>query len=351
MIRRRAALYFLFMNLPILHHVILVPLLWDIAGRDAWLSVLIAAPFGVFIAYLTWKLMNIDPERNLLDTSTFLFGYLLGFIVNVVWMVYFILLAVITLIGLMDLLRAGFFNATPMWVISGMMMILVVYSLHKGIKVVAWVAGILVIFILISGHLISSMLIPERDLRHMLPFLEFGLEPVIWGSLLLAAVWTEMLSMAVLRIKRVETKGMLYVLFFAVFANIIMMLSTAVGTITVFGMEQADNLEHPVYSSVRMVGFAFIDRFDIYALTLMTLGCFIRGCFYVHATIECLPKKLRAKYPKLSILFGAVLIYTLSLLLFPNKMFFAQLLKYYIFLVAICVLPFLYLAVKWIRKY
>ncbi len=44
----------------------------------------------------------------------------------------------------------------------------------------------------------------------------------------------------------------------------------------IFGLEQVKNLEYAAQSVVRMVKFGFIERFDVYGIAVMVLGCVIR---------------------------------------------------------------------------
>ncbi|MEB3103721.1 GerAB/ArcD/ProY family transporter [Ferviditalea candida] len=351
MIRRREALFFLFMVLPIIGHVVILPMLYDFAGRDAWISVLLAAPFGIVIAYMTWKFLNLEPGTTLKKLSTDLWGPWIGFLFNLIWFAFFFFMGIVTLTSVMDMLQGGFYQETPMWFIGGSFMVFIAYCMTKGIRVIAWMAGILTLFIMISGHSISLLLSPVRSWGQLLPILEFGWNPVISGAILLCANWSEMFVLAVLQFSKVETKGMLYLLLLGSFANTIMMLSVAAGTITVFGWEQTDTLLYPVLSSVRMITLGFIDRFDVYGLMLMTFGSFIRQSLFLHAVIELLPfQKVVAKYRTIAIIAMGLALYFTSLFLFTNKLTYDEYLKNYVLVIFLWPLPLLYILKHWWSK-
>ncbi len=338
MLRRRSAIFFLFMALPIVGHVIILSQLWDVAGRDAWISVLISTPVGLFIAYLTWKFMGIKPDATLPEINRILWGKIGGNIVNTIWLIYFFLMAMITVMSLFDMFHSGFYPETPMWFLALIFLLLVVYSLSRGIKVIAWVAGILTLTIIISGHTISVLLSPEREWRHLLPMLEHGWRPSILGAVLLCAIWTEFFAITVVTYQKVRSRGMLYVLLVGAFANTLMMLSVAAGTVSIFGFEHTNNMLYPVLSSVRMVTLGFVDRFDVYGLALMTFGCFIRCSLFIHATIECLPKKL-TKYRTVLIYTVATLLFITSLFFYQNKLQYEEMIRYYVFSLILWIFP------------
>ncbi len=351
MIRRREGLFLLLTTMPITGHVLILPLLWDIAGRDAWISTLLAAPFGILIATLTWKLLHLQPDTTLRQLSKNLWGPVFGLGFNLIWLLYFSLMAIITLTGLLDMMQGGFYQETPLWFIGIAFTIFIIYCSAKGIKVIAWIAGGLVLVLVLSGHAISLLLSPMRDFRQLLPHLEFGWNPVFLGTILLCAVWSEMFTLAVMQIRKAETKGMLYLLLLGSFANTMTMLSVAAGTVTIFGWEQTDTLLYPVLSSVRMVTLGFMDRFDIYGIMLMTFGSFIRQAFFLHAMIEMLPfQKLISKHRTITNTAVMLLIYILALMMFRNKLVYESYMKNYVLAIFLWPIPLLYILKHWWGK-
>ncbi|MEB3103722.1 GerAB/ArcD/ProY family transporter [Ferviditalea candida] len=348
MIRPREALFFLIMVLPIIGHVVILPLLYDIAGRDAWISVLLATPFGILVGYVTWKFLNLEPGTTLKKLSTDLWGSWIGFLFNLIWFVYFFFMGIITLTSVVDMLQGGFYQETPMWFIGASFMIFIAYCMTKGIRVIAWMAGILTLIIIVTGHAVTLILSSMRDWRQLLPFLQFGWNPVISGAMLLCANWSEMFALAVLRISKVEKKGMLYLIWLGTIVTSIAMVSVAAGTITVFGWEQTDTLLYPVLSSVRMVTLGFIDRFDVSGLALMTFGSFIRMSLFLYAMIEMMPfQNLLSKYRTITIVAVGLALYFTSLFMFTDKLSHDELLKNYVFGVFLWPLPLLYILKHW----
>src|SRR5690606_7868679 len=74
----------------------------------------------------------------------------------------------------------------------------------------------------------------------------------------------------------VKSKSLLVTNSILVVLVTIMFLGTVSSTLMIFGLEQVKNLEYAAQSVVRMVSFGFIERFDIYGIAVMVLGCVIR---------------------------------------------------------------------------
>lgn len=350
MLQRRAALFFLFITLPVVEHMIIVPAMYNIAGRDAWISAILAFPIGLIAAYTAWKLMNIEPGVALPEITTKLWGSFFGKLLILIWGIYFFLMGAITLTSLFDMIQAGFYTMTPMWFIGLSLLVLVLYSLNKGIKVIAWIAGLMAIFLFISGNALGIILMPNREWAHLKPFLEFGWAPVISGAILLSSIWTEILAIPFLRIHKVETKGMLYILFVSIILNSFMTIALAAGTVANFGFEQTDNMLYPSLSSIRIVELGFIDRFDIFGLILMGIGSFIRLSLYIYLVIKCLPKKVYEKYYRRSIFIIGGALFFFSLYIYRDKLFYQHLLRYYVLTLGLWLLPLLYLFRSWQLK-
>lgn len=345
MLQRRYALFFLFMSIPIIGHVTILPLLWDLAGRDAWISILLATPFGMGLAFFLWRMMTLSPGKTFVEITQDLWGRGGRYLFSLPFFIYGAYLFLMTQMSITDMMSAGFFQETPFWFLGLAFLLLVLYVLIKGVEVLAFMAGLLTLIVMITGHSITLLLTPQRDWRAILPFLEYGWMPVLYGMFLIIAMWSELFFLAFIRFHRVETKGFFLFILAGVLANSIMALSVGAGTITIFGMEQADNMLYPALSSVRMVTLGFVDRFDVYGLILMTFGSFIRGGLQLYALVQLLPRRLlRSKRMKTAATLSlGFLLYFLSLILYGNKIAFEELIRYYIYGLLLQGIPILYL--------
>ncbi|RYD04256.1 hypothetical protein N752_15545 [Desulforamulus aquiferis] len=69
-------------SVTVMGHLLIVPLVFDQAGRDSWLSLVIAIAAGVILACSLIGLGTIVPEKSMIQISSQLFGSILGGVVG-----------------------------------------------------------------------------------------------------------------------------------------------------------------------------------------------------------------------------------------------------------------------------
>lgn len=281
MVNKWQGFFLLAMTLPIMGHVVLLPFAIDLAGRDSWMSALLSFPIGCLFMYGIYKFRLMYTKKYVHDSLNDLLGTAISKAIMVVFFIYFFFLAALSLAAVVEMVRAGFLVATPLFVLTLIFLLLSMYGSRKTVKGLALTATILFFMVMLTGHSITFINFPERDLYDLLPFLENGWTPVLLGTILLSNVWIEALFLMVIPIKDIREKRLLLIWCLSVLANVTMMLSTMSGAIMTFGLGQAESFAHPALEIVRIVNLNFIDRLDVYAVILMTFGSYIRCSLFL----------------------------------------------------------------------
>jgi len=99
------------MPLPIMGHAVILPLMLDVAGKDAWISILISPPAAV--AYAIYRIRLNHPELNISEMLSFLLGKWFGRIVIVLFILYFLFLTILSFASLVDMVFIEFLPETP----------------------------------------------------------------------------------------------------------------------------------------------------------------------------------------------------------------------------------------------
>ena len=94
MLTKWETFFLLVMTLPIMGHVVILPFLLDIAGRDAWISILLAFPIGLLISYVIYRIRRKFPDLNGRELLNILLGKWLGIIIIIILILYFLFLTV-----------------------------------------------------------------------------------------------------------------------------------------------------------------------------------------------------------------------------------------------------------------
>jgi spore germination protein KB len=272
--------------LPVMGHVIVLPLMLDVAGRDAWISVLISLPFAIFYAYLIFRVKVHHQGSDFRKIAGELLGKSFGAVVSGLFCLYFIFLCVISAAQLVEMVHIGFLPETPSTVLIIWFLAFCLYAAKKGVKTIALTSAILCIFAFANGYLVSFTSAPLKDWSNLSPVLEYGWSPVLMGTLVLLGIWMELLFLMVIPLQVDRKKFLFYSWIVCILLNALIMIAAMTGTVMVFGLAQASNFSFPALEIVRIISLGFIDRFDTYALVLMSFGCYIRTSLYLRLTVE-----------------------------------------------------------------
>ncbi|NMD69293.1 endospore germination permease [Bacillus sp. DNRA2] len=290
----------LFMTIPIMSHVVILPLLIDVVGRDAWISVLLSLPAALIFALVIYKLRLQFPTMNITEILVQLLGKWLGKGVQLIMMLYFMFLTILSFACLVDLIYIAFLPSTPRAFTLVWFWAFVVYAASKGIKRIALTACLLALISAVIGPFISFMATFLKHWAQLKPLVEYGWNPVLLGTLILVSVWMELLLLLCIPIENIHVKRLYIFWVVGISINAILMLSTATGAITIFGLRQADNFVYPALEIIRLINLGIIDRVDVYALIVMTFGSYIRCSLYLRLAFDVGVKNTASKLIKRS---------------------------------------------------
>ena len=345
--------FLLVLTLPIMGHVVLLPFAIELAGRDSWMSALFSFPIGCLFIYSIYKLRLKYKKKYVHDSLHHLLGPVMTKVTTGFFLVYFFFLAILSLAAVTEMVRAGFLVGTPFFVIVLIFLLLSMYGATKTVKGIALTAGILFFTVMFTGHSITFINFPERDLNDLLPLLENGWKPVWLGTMLFSTTWIEALFLIVIPIENIREKRFLFVWFLSVLANITMMLSTLSGAIMTFGLGQAESFTHPALEIVRIVNLNFIDRLDVYAVILMTFGSYIRCSLFIKISHRQARNLFNIEHKWISLglfLLISILIGVIAYFIGETRIHFESGLIAYAYTIVLYPLPFILLLIAWLRQ-
>ncbi len=350
MLTKWETLFLLVMTLAIMGHVGILPLLLDVAGRDSWISILLSIPLAFMFGYAIFRLRLKYPNQEFSSIIHTILGKPVGSIINFLLISYFLLLTIFSLALYSDFVFISFLPETPQIAIIFWFMIFFIFATLKGIKRIALLAGILTFFSEISGHTVTTLDTPMKDWRLLQPFLEFGWGPVLWGTLIITSVWVELLLLFCVPLENIREKRMFLLWGIGIILNVIMMLSTTTGCITIFGLGQSQDFIYPALESVRIISLGFIDRFDVYGLLLMSEGTYIRCSLFFRIAYDSTVSTVSSKWVKRGWFTGFVLlVFFGTYYLSREYLRLDRATDFYTYTVILIPIPFLLLGVSYLR--
>lgn len=343
--------FLIIMTLPIIGHVIILPLMIDVAGRDSWIAVLISLPAAMAFAYAIFRLRLKYPTLYINDLLSHILGKWFGKLLSFLFIVYFLFITILSYATLVDFVQIGFLTDTPRLAIMIWFLIFFVYAALKGIKRIALTAGVLTLIGMITGHMLTLMDTPKKDWGELLPILEFGWSPALLGALILISIWVELIFLLCIPIRNIREKRTFLLWTVAILIISLTMNSTTTGVVTIFGLGQADNFEYPAQELVRIVNLIFIDRFDIYGMILMTFGNYIRCSLFFRIAYDMSIKSKPTKWRKM-IVFSLymVIVFLMTYYLAKEHFRIEYAINVYAYMIVLFPLPFTLLFISLFRK-
>ncbi|MCL6478659.1 MAG: spore germination protein [Peptococcaceae bacterium] len=321
------------------------------AGRDSWISVLMAVLWSLPITATATALALRFPRRSLIEYSHMVLGLWPGRLAGLLYIFFILVFGAITVRELEEIMSITFFQQTPKIVFGAVTILLSTYLTWNGMETIGRVNGILMpigIFFLI---LVGLSVFPRADLSNYLPVLENGLKPAVSGSLLLVAFLMEglvLVSILPLTIQPVKVITATAVVLLALGSALLL------GTISipVLGLQVTARELMPALELSRLIEVPGFSRLDILIMAGWYTGIFVKisVLHYLLVVLTAQWAGLR-NYRSLIAPFGVIIV-ALSFLLFSNTNELVHTIGgplVYLFLFFEFVFPLIVLITSWLR--
>jgi len=290
---------FSFMFLFELGSAIVVGLGMD-AKQDAWLAVLLglAPSVGIYAVYC--YLYSRYPDRPMTDYIPFIVGRWIGYPIAVAYIIYFIYIAGRILRDVGDLLVTTNYNETPLSVVNGILLLVVLYGVFLGLgtlgksgELFLLVAVSFILFLLVALFLTPQAVQPEQ----LLPMLENGWKPVLATAFPLTATFPfgETIAFAAILPGLIHRKSAWPAGASAIALSGLLLAGIRAVDVSVLGAQYAANSQFPFLETTRRINIGdFIQRMDALVLSTLVIGSFFKIAAFSYAAaagIRCLTRR------------------------------------------------------------
>lgn len=311
---------FLLVNLIFATEIEFIPaVLARLTGQDAWVSVLITGVLGILLGALVIYLGLRFPKKNLVEYAIELLGPWGGRALGIFLGAYLIYLCGIIIREFGDHLVTAVMPTTPLVVFSIIFVIMVVYGVYLGLEVFARVNEIifpLFLFVLIFGTLLAA---PQMDFSLLEPALVHTPASILKGSISLFAFYSEgfilLLFLPYLRRPKDAPKLNLAVSSLLTISITIIVLSQ----LAVFGPEETGRIIFPTFELAKMISIGgFFERIESFLLSFWVATVALKVMLLYYAALLAFAQSLNLKDYRPLVLPGALILVTLSVLVFPD---------------------------------
>ncbi|MDS1030285.1 endospore germination permease [Bacillota bacterium LX-D] len=258
------------------------------AARDGWLSILLAGADAALAVYCLTLLGKTFPSENILEYSSRLLGKKLGFVVGIVFLVFFLLSTAMAVRQFGDVLKIYFLEKTPLEVINLTMLFTSAYLVGHGVNSMFRVMQTFFPLLIIPIVLLLLMALPMANFKEVLPLFEQGAVPIFKGSIVGYGIFGgySIIGFFIPYLSKAE-KAVIPCLG-AQALVIIIYLAMFLIALAVFGPIELSNSLFPIVDLVRLIEVpgTFIERFDIIILSIWILAVFttVVAVYFLSAT-------------------------------------------------------------------
>ncbi len=268
---------------------LLIPLGTE-AKQDAWLAILAGVAGGVFLFYIYLRLYKYYPDILPTEYMQMLLGKIFGKILACIYIVYFLYISARVLRDFGEMLVTFAYEETPLFIVNALLLLTIVYTVHKGIEVIARTGQLLFVvlyFLAVAGFIlvIVSGLIEIKNLK---PVLENGVMPVVktffketWYIPFGEVVVFIMIFPYINRPKKLKKAGIAAI----VLSGINLVITMAIN-IAVLGVDLTSRSQFPLLNTIQAIQVAeFLERLDVFFMIALIVGGFIKITIYFYAAV------------------------------------------------------------------
>lgn len=258
---------------------------WKGAGKDGWISILLAMVMILPMYFVYSRLTSLFPGMDLFDLQQMLFGKVLGKITSFFLVLYSIHLCTLINRNMSEFIQVVSFPETPLFSIGIVGGVLYIWIVKGGIEVIGRFAAFMMPLAILSVIIVSLLLIPKLDFDNLRPIMYNGISPVLKGT---AEVFgfpfaeTFLFTMVFNSLEDKKKTFKIYVLGMSITG--LFLAATAIRNVAALGETLNSTLYFPAYIAVSLVNIKdFIDRIEVLVgadfILLSFLKCSI--CLYV----------------------------------------------------------------------
>ncbi|MBD7969054.1 GerAB/ArcD/ProY family transporter [Paenibacillus gallinarum] len=327
------------------------------SGKDTWITILVCMVLGAGLFWIYSCLSKQFPKMPLTAYSRILLGKVMGNIVGMLYIAYFIYIGCRNLRDGANLINISTLNTTPLVVTTTLMLLCISYVVYLGFEVLARTAVLLLVFLLFVGLLSNILLISSNAVQVdlILPLFEDGIKPVLKGIFTenLIIPFGEMVCFLMLLpyMRRPEKGG--YIGVISIIIGGLILSQTMFLNVACLGLNISKRSAFPLLSTISLVEISeFVQRVDILVVMSLIIGEFFRISLYFSAALIGASDIFNVTYRKLILPIAFImLVWTTGMARnFIYHLEYGRLALYYIHPLFVFYFPLLLMGAGWIHK-
>lgn len=235
------------------------------AHQDAWISILIAFLYMLIVIWVMFLILNQYENADIFGIQVDIFGKWIGKFLGTIYILFFVAELLSVLLSYTEVIQVFLFPTLPSFMMGLLLLILVVYSVLGGIRVIV---GVVFLFVLLSPWIFGLLYDPitRMETAHFLPMFEASITDLLKGARTTAYTFLgiEILFIIYPFVENKKEAKLPFYLGASVSAFIIFV--TTIISIGYYSPNDFELIDWPVLSLFKSVAFSFMERFDYFVI-------------------------------------------------------------------------------------
>ncbi|RJE88697.1 hypothetical protein D3P07_11960 [Paenibacillus sp. 1011MAR3C5] len=292
----------LILSAGLVSHVMAIPVILGVAGRDSWLAVIASAPLFLIWLLLIFGILKTARGQRLPDWLRRQFGIVPAWIFRLSAAVVLFVSGAYTLHDTAMWAVATYMQQTPLSVITVVPIVIAMMAAYGGIKSIAMTSSVLLPLVLLLGYFIMGSNMKYKDYGRLFPMLENGLEPMSHGLIYVMAALLEAWILLLYQHELTTKLRWWHMVLLGIFL-ISMTLGPTIGAITEFGPAEAAKQRHTAFEQWKLLSLGtLLQHADFMSIYQWLCGAFARLAISLYLIVDMLEvKKPRSRLIALSL--------------------------------------------------
>ncbi|MBU8690513.1 spore germination protein [Priestia megaterium] len=309
-----ASQLFILMVLFELGTSLLLPIAMD-AKQDAWLAILLGMVFSFVLFLIYHKLYSYYPDLLPTEYMQKIMGKAMGTVLAFLYILYFIYDVARVLRDIGEMLLTFAYPDTPLFIASALLILVTIYTVRKGIEVIARSGELLFIFIYVLAVIGFILIVCSGliDVTNLQPVLEEGVLPilkVVFTQILYFPFGEAIVFTMILPYLKNPKKAKVTMLCATGLTGINLTI-TMIINISVLGVDLTARSQFPLLSTVQSIQVAdFLERLDVFFMLALVIGGFFKISVLFYAAVIGTANLFKIKSPsRLAYPLGLIILF------------------------------------------
>src|SRR5690625_1282934 len=231
------------------------------ARQDAWLSILIAFVYTIIVAWVMFIILNQYKNADIFGIQIDIFGKWIGKLLGTIYIVFFAAELLSVLLTYIEVIQIFLYPTISTFVMGLILMILVVYSILGGIRVIV---GVVFLFVLVIPWVFILLYDPitRMEILHFYPMFQASVTDLLKGARATAYTFLGLEILFILYPFIDNKKNAKLPVYLGLFASALLIFVTTIVSIGYYSPYDLNKMDWAVLSLFKSVSLAFLERFD-----------------------------------------------------------------------------------------